>query len=378
MKFGFFIAFLILFFLLLSYPIIRGWQLWRDMPAIRYSCLIIMLLLFLSLLGAFAVSFVKIPYARVVALVGFSALLIFVYLIISFFLADIVRVANYAFHFAPKGMLLFRKWFFLCSLAVIAVSMIAGNYKFKHPQIVPLSITNSKTGLHRPLRIVMASDLHLGVIINKKQLQHYVSLINAQSPDMVLFAGDIFDGNITPVVEQNMNEELQTIHAPLGVFAVPGNHEYIGGKMMQKLAYLQQANITVLQDSITLVDSALWLVGRDDRSNLNRKSIAELVATLDKSKPIILLDHQPYHLEEAAQNGIDLQLSGHTHAGQFFPVTLLVKNMYEKAYGYLQKGNTHYYISSGLGLWGVPYRIGSQSELVVITVYPTASFIESK
>ena len=369
MKYTFFIIMLSLFLGLVSYVIVRGCQVWRDVPIVRYGYLVIMLLLFVILMGSFVANFIKIPCARAVTLVGFSALIIFIYLIISFFLADIVRLANVVFHFAPKEMWLFRKWFFLCSLAVIAVSMIIGNYRFNHPKIVPLTVSlNHKTLLHKPLKIVMVSDLHLGITINKKRLQQYVTLINEQNPDIVLLAGDIFDNNIVPVVEQNMSEELQKIRTPLGVFAVLGNHEYIGGKVEQKLAYLQQANITVLQDSAVLVDNALWLIGRDDRSNPNRKSIAELVSALDKSKPIILLDHQPYHLEEAAQNGINLQLSGHTHNGQFFPITLLVKNMYEKAHGYLQKGNTHYYISSGLGLWGAPYRIGSQSELVVITL----------
>jgi len=378
MKISFVIAFIVIFLLLLTYPMVRGWQLWRDVLVIRNAYVAIIVLLFLSIVVAFLTSFVKIPCARCFALIGFSALLIFVYLVISFFLVDIVRVANYLFHFAPKGLLLFRKYCFLCTIVLMAIAMFIGNYKFNHPKVVLLPITSTKTGLLHPLKIVMASDLHLGNTINKKHLQRYVAMINAQHPDMVLLAGDIFDNNIMPVVEQNMSEELQNIKAPLGVFAVPGNHEYIGGHVMPKLAYLQESNITVLKDRVVLVDSVVWIIGRDDRTNVNRKSISELVTPLDTSKFLILLDHQPYFLEEAALNHIDLQLSGHTHDGQFFPITLLVKTMYEKAHGYLKKDNTHYYISSGLGLWGAPFRIGSQSELVVITVNPIASCMESK
>jgi len=110
------------------------------------------------------------------------------------------------------------------------------------------------------------------------------------------------------------------------------------------------------------------VVGREDRSNEKRKTLSELVKGLDKKYPTILMDHQPYHLEEAEKNNIDLQISGHTHNGQFFPGNLFVKKIYELGYGYLKKGNSHFYVSSGLGLWGPQYRIGTESELVVVNL----------
>ena len=111
------------------------------------------------------------------------------------------------------------------------------------------------------------------------------------------------------------------------------------------------------------------MVGRDDRTNdANRKSIKELTKDLDNTKPILLMDHQPYHLDRTAAAGVDFQLSGHTHRGQIFPINLVTDNVYEKSHGYLQKGNTHIYVSSGLGLWGGKFRIGSQSEYLVLTI----------
>lgn len=110
------------------------------------------------------------------------------------------------------------------------------------------------------------------------------------------------------------------------------------------------------------------MVGRDDRSNHQRKKLTEIVSGLDHKKPIILLDHQPFHLKEAEENGVDLQISGHTHNGQFFPGQFFVKRMYDLGYGYMKKGKTHYYVSSGLGLWGPQFRIGTQSEIVVINL----------
>jgi predicted MPP superfamily phosphohydrolase len=96
--------------------------------------------------------------------------------------------------------------------------------------------------------------------------------------------------------------------------------------------------------------------------------LQDLVAKTNPTLPLILLDHEPYHLEEAEQNGIDLQFSGHTHDGQLWPGSLLVKSIYELACGYVKKGNTHYYVSSGLGLWGPLFRIGTDSELVVFKI----------
>ena len=88
----------------------------------------------------------------------------------------------------------------------------------------------------------------------------------------------------------------------------------------------------------------------------------------DTTKYMILLDHQPWHLEQAEQAGIDFQFSGHTHEGQVYPANLIVKAIYEKSYGAYQRGNTHYYISSGIGIWGGCYRIGTRSEYVVMVL----------
>jgi predicted MPP superfamily phosphohydrolase len=144
-----------------------------------------------------------------------------------------------------------------------------------------------------------------------------------------------------------------------------GNHDYFGG-LKNSLKFLDEAGIHVLRDSAVLIDSAFYIVGRDDRSNRQRKPIAALVDSLDKSKPIILLDHQPYNLEEAEAYGIDLQISGHTHQGQVWPISVITNMIYEDDHGFLKKGNANIYVSSGIGIWGGKFRIGTQSEYVVI------------
>lgn len=365
-----FIIMIAVFTALVAYVAIRGYQVFRDIPLTRNVYLAVIVLMYVFLIGGTIIGmFSTAPIAKTIAFIGHTSLVIFLYLILAFLLVDIVRVVNHFAHFAPEGMFVFRKWAFAASVAIIAVVMIVGNYKFNHPKIVNIELSiNNKPAQGKELRIAAASDVHLGVTIDKKRLQRYVKLINEQNPDIVLFAGDVFDNALAPVVAQNMNEDLRKIEAPAGVYAIPGNHEYIGRDIQAAVKYLQSANINALRDSVALVDNSFYIVGRDDRMNQNRKTLSELLVGIDHSKPVVMLDHQPYHLEEAEENGVDLQFSGHTHKGQFFPINLIVKSMYENAYGYSTRGNTHYYVSSGLGLWGPQYRIGTQSELVIITL----------
>jgi uncharacterized protein len=367
MKIGFFFIAFSVTILMVFYVSLRGWQALQSVGTARIWYLAANIVLFLTMLiGLMSRGALPPTIGKVVTFVGFTYMIVMIYLLLSFLLVDIVRLANYFIHFAPAGMKVFRLWALVSTLGVVTIAMIIGNYKFNHPAIVNLSIKVEKPEQNKTLKIVAASDIHLGPSIDKSRLKKYVELINAQKPDIVLLAGDIADNATKPLIDQNMAEELHNIKTTQGVYAITGNHEYYGENPYATEAYLKSAGITYLRDSSVLVNNSFYIVGRDDKSNLKRKSLKQIMNGIDKSKPIILLDHQPFNLEEAQVNDVDLQISGHTHNGQFFPGNLIVKLMYEKAYGYMQKGKTHYYISSGLGLWGPQYRIGTQSELVVI------------
>jgi hypothetical protein len=251
--------------------------------------------------------------------------------------------------------------------------LIYGNYNARHPKVVELKLKIDKPGgKHQKLRIAMASDIHLGTILNTTSLNRLTSSINSYHPDIVIFAGDILDEELSPIIRDDIGKPLKNIVSPLGVWAIPGNHEYIGN-FAKAANYLKSLNINLLVDSTVLIDSSFYLVGRDDKdanrfAGKKRAELATLMSSVDRSKPIILLDHQPFKLYEGEKEGVDLQLSGHTHQGQFFPITLIVKRMYEDSWGYLKKGNTNIYVSSGYGTWGASVRIGTQSELVIIDV----------
>jgi len=369
MKYVFFIIVLAILLSMMGYVMLRAWQVLPPKNQIRTLFAVVYVFLFLLMLsGLFLEHVLNSGLSKVVTFTGYTFLMIVIYMLVSFLLVDIIRIVNSMFHFAPHGMFAFRTLAAGVSLGIIVIALVAGNYMFNHPVVSELDLTIEKPLQNKELTIVAASDIHLGSSIGKKRLRKYVDLINSQKPDIILLTGDITDRSIGSVMEQNMKDELQALKAPLGVYAISGNHEFYSGKPQEIAGYMRESGINVLNDSVCLVDSSFYIIGRDDVTNRKRKPLKELMIGLDNNLPKILLDHQPYHLEEAMQQGVDLQLSGHTHNGQFFPGNLIVKSMFELGHGYLRKGNTHYYVSSGLGLWGPQYRIGTQSEVVLINL----------
>ncbi|NDW17316.1 metallophosphoesterase [Dysgonomonas sp. 216] len=300
--------------------------------------------------------------------VGTSWIFIFLYLFILTLIKDLIRLTR----LVPSDLFTHytrENWVGLCfAIVFVFLLMFCGYLKYRWKVKVELPVSVEKVMEKRDsLRIVAISDLHLGYSIGVPELQEWIEFINAEEPDIVLIAGDIIDNSIRPLKEQNMAQYFKHIKAPLGVYACVGNHEYISG-YKESAEFMNAAGIRLLQDEVALVDSSFYVIGRDDRMNPDRKPISELVAGIDRSKPIILLDHQPYHLEEAEANKIDLQISGHTHKGQVWPISLITNMLYEKSHGYLKKGDTNIYVSSGIGIWGGKFRIGTQSEYVVINM----------
>ena len=292
------------------------------------------------------------------------------YLLIFFLLTDIIYLINRLFHFLPAMITnRYRKIQVFSGYVLVICLAIYGNYQFRHPKIVEQKISIAKkAGDYKNLKVVGVSDLHLGVAIDNKRLEQYVRLINDQHPDMIIIAGDLIDNNVLPLEKERMWETLNDLKAPLGVYYCLGNHEYMIG-IEAGMNFLRKTGLNLLIDNSTMINNSIQIIGRDDKQrSRNRKSLNELTKGIDTTLPVILIDHEPFHLDEAEENGIDLQFSGHTHRGQIFPFTLFINQMYELSYGYELRGKTHYYVTSGLGLWGPPFRIGTQSEVVVFNI----------
>lgn len=320
----------------------------------------------------------ELPYraSKFLFFTGTTWMTFFLYFFLITLASSILVFLNKYIHFFPHRTLLhYAKENTLTlglTIAFVVILMIGGYFKYlwKKQVIIPIELTKElrTDSIHNGmLKIVAISDLHLGYATGATELANWVRLINNQHPDIVLIAGDIVDISVKPLIHDSLDQYFRKINAPLGVYACLGNHEYYAGA--DKCAeFFKKANIHLLRDSVALVDSTFYVVGRDDKTNPHRKPLKQLVKGLDQSKPIILLDHQPYNLQESEENHIDLQFSGHTHNGQIWPASLIAKAVYENSHGYIKKGNTEVYVSSGIGIWGGKFRIGTQSELVVFEI----------
>ena len=290
--------------------------------------------------------------------VGSSWLVFTLYMVTCLLLFDLFKLFNITFKYS----------FYLSSLLTICL-LSYGYYNYRHPQTKVFNIVINKPIVHnqQPLKVVAVSDVHLGNGTGKGQLKRYVEMINAQHPDLILIGGDLIDNSVIPLYAERMQEELSQLKAPLGIYMVPGNHESFSDIHKCK-TFLQETPIQMLRDTVVPLPNNIQLVGRDDRTNKSRLSLQALTKKIDPSKPVILLDHQPYDLSETEKNGIDLQFSGHTHRGQIWPISLITDYLFDQSYGYRQWGNSHIYVSSGLSLWGPPFRIGTNSEMVIFNI----------
>lgn len=297
---------------------------------------------------------------------GTSWMIAFLYVFMLILLVDLFRIINC---FTPvAGRETVRAIFHhnamtaFAGLGITALILLYGNRQYHNKKRSHITIKTEK--IDKPVRIVGISDLHLGYTISKKELSRWVEMINAENPDMVIIGGDLVDNQLRPVWTHSLDKELLKIKAPLGIYACTGNHEYISD-IKNSADFYTRSGITLLRDSI-FQTNGITIIGREDHSRKNRKPLSELVRNSDKHTFSILLNHQPYDLDEAVREGIDFQFSGHTHRGQVFPASLIADKIFELSQGYLRKGNTHFYVSSGLGIWGGKFRIGTRSEYLVL------------
>lgn len=339
-----------------------SWHVWRLLPfsiPVKLSILLIMFGALACMVFQFKSDNLPLGMATTMYEVGNSWLIIMFYLFMAFLVLDIGRL----FHLVPAAWIKDNAITSIVLTGLMLVTFIGGNIHYHNKQRQEIQLTTDKP-LEHPMKIVMLSDMHAGFHNRRSEIGRWVDLINAEHADLILVAGDLIDGNVRPLKAQGTVEELRRFNAP--VVACLGNHEYITG-IDKALALLDDAGIRVLRDDTVSIGN-LIIVGRDDRSNRGRKSVEELMKTVSRDKYIVLLDHQPYKLEEAEQNGVDLQLSGHTHRGQVWPLNWVTKKIYECDYGQWKRGKTDYYVSSGIGIWGGKFRIGTDSEYAVITI----------
>ena len=375
MKVAFIISVLLIFIATNYYVALRLYQLIPDNSFIRIAFIVIFaicagsLFLFFPLYKNLSFTLGALLYR-----IGTAWLIAFGYFLLLFIITDLLKVSNNIFHFMDKSLVYslthHNYTSFFSVIGVVVILLFIGNINYHKKRRVHFEIETSKLTTNKDrLRILGISDLHLGYTIGAKELTKWVQIINDENPDIVVIGGDLIDNNAEIIFEMGLDRILRNIHAPLGVYACLGNHEYISGKT-ESIRFHEASNISVLKDTIYNVSENITLIGRDDLSNKNRKPLNAIINEVDKNQFKLLLDHQPSNLEEAEKEKIDLQFSGHTHNGQVFPFSLIAESMFENPHGMIRKGLTWVYVSSGLGIWGGKFRIGTQSEYAVFDLIP--------
>ena len=362
--------------------IYTGFRLYKILPDFLFSRILLIILFVIGITGmVLFFSFgEKMSTSVSGSLYRFSTswIIAFLYFLIAVLLVDAFRLLNNIFHIIDKDIAvsIFRENL-LTSIIIfgsVALILVFGNIQYHNKKRQHVTILSNK--IEKPVRIVGISDLHIGYTISAKEVSKWVKLINDEKPDIIIIAGDIIDNHLRPVLEDSISNVLKKLDAPMGVYASTGNHDLMFA-INEDVNFYKKSGITLLRDSFINING-ITIIGRDDYTNLKRSKLDNITQSVDMTSFTILLDHQPTKLNDAVKNGIDFQLSGHTHRGQVFPISLITDTLFELSHGYLKKGDTHFYVSSGIGIWGGKFRIGTRSEYLVLDLEPSKDLIENE
>ncbi|MDD5687907.1 MAG: metallophosphoesterase [Elusimicrobia bacterium] len=280
-----------------------------------------------------------------------------------FLVADILRIF---FHSQP-----FRYYSVIFSLIVIAVISLYSIYNVaREPFLKEIKIKTGKLPSNLPkFSIIQLSDVHLNFLKSEEWLNKIVDKTNSQNPDLIVITGDLIDADVEGL--KNFYEILKRLKSKYGVFAVTGNHEFYAG-IDKFLEIAKNSNIAVLRNEKRTIANYVELIGIDDntgkRFSETGSDLKGALKNCDFKKLVVLLSHQPDVFDEAVKSGVDLQLSGHTHAGQIPPMDLIVEFYFKYPYGLYQKNTSYLYTTSGTGIWGPPMRLFSRSEIIKIVL----------
>ena len=305
-----------------------------------------------------------------VVLFGYYALPLMLYLVLTVVLADIAIGLLRLFKILSGETVRstrFRRRHLALVLAIPALVVAYGivNHNVLRVKEYRVEVPR-RSSTSEGLTVVFMADLHFRQMTPERILDSLVAKVNAQKPDIILIGGDILEGDRRDEDTGRYERAFRRMVSRYGIYGVPGNHEHFSRAATGD--FFARAGIRLLQDEVETIDGAFVLAGRTDGRSRNRKTVDQLLSGAPKDLPIILLAHRPIDLDQAARAGVDIQLSGHTHHGQLFPVNLVTAHEYELSWGYLKKGPTHVFVTSGVQLWGPPVRTIGASEILVLRV----------
>jgi len=365
----------------------RGWQVFHDWLAFlggRSYALLFLMLALSYLFGRFFSRYLPESVGHTLTLIGSYWMAAIYYLTLLLLLTDFIRWMDKIWPFLPSRLRLTPVetgvFILLSTLIILACgSWNAANPVWRHYEV---SVAKPAGGLEQ-MKIVMVSDIHLGPVIHNDRLNTLVEEINSRQPDIVLLVGDIIDEDLGFFIKQEMGESLKNLKSSHGTFAVMGNHEYISGQSEAVVESLRNSGVVVLRDGWFRVGDHFTIAGRDDVTRIRatgrpRGELKDILKGIDRKLPVILMDHQPLSFDASLEQGVDLQLSGHTHRGQLFPNNFITSWIYELDSGYLKKGNLQVIVSTGFGTWGPPVRTSARPEMVEIVITFKADQMEKQ
>ena len=292
-----------------------------------------------------------------------------IYSFLLFITGDLIRYLGSLFIIPKKTKLWFSRRY-ADGLLVPIIAVLITFYAFYNAidfKVTTYEIPINKSSSISSLDAVMISDLHVGTSISKNKIEEIKTMIEKISPQILFICGDIFDHSSNEEIMKFSAEKLGSIKTEYGTYFVTGNHEYYLQNMSKILSNFDNTGIKVLQDEMVSIGD-IYLVGRKDIHAEARAPLSKILDGADKNRPIIILDHQPNTIDESIANGADLQLSGHTHNGQLFPFSYIVRLVNHSHYGIVESGSFKAIVSSGIGTWMFPIRTGSSSEIVRVKI----------
>ena len=332
---------------------------------------------YILLIGIMIAAFIPLPEMISSIANGISAywMGVFIYLLLLFMIVDIALLILMGTKVLSSPLpSQVRLWASSLAIGLSVIVVIYGLYNATLLKEVRYTIETNDTVQSPNLKIALISDLHLGAIGSEKRIPEMVARINEMEPDLIIMAGDIFNDDFNTIKNpERIKEEFLKLDATYGVYGTLGNHD--GGKThTQMVVFLADSNVQLLRDEIQQIEDKVILVGRVDPSpiggfnGMKRKDMSSAIQALDPAMPVIVIDHTPSNLDQYDGLNVDLIVSGHTHKGQLFPGSLITNLVFEVDYGYYQKdkNSPNVVVSSGVGTWGMPMRVGTNTEIVEI------------
>ena len=348
---------------------------WRLWSCLRHFCPKLPRWVSWAAAGVFAallvMAFLRARLPRFLGSISVYFMGIFIYLFLCTLLSELVLLALQLW---KKPQALHRAVAMLCAIGLALGVSCYGFVQGARLQLTESDITVSKA-MDDSVHIVLLSDLHLGAEGSEARLAHIVRQVNGLKPDLICIAGDLFDSDFAAIQDPDrVRSLLQSLDATYGVYACLGNHD-AGGTVRQMVDFLETAQVQLLADEYAVIDDRLLLVGRLDGTPIGgtgdlprRTDLETALSGGDTDLPVVVMDHNPSHVGEYGQP-VDLVLCGHTHQGQLFPANIITDLLYAVDYGHYEKGGVQAIVTSGAGTWGMPMRVGTQCEIVSITLH---------